>query len=41
VSTLAAANAVGYASVGIESDMNYISVASQAISKLGSRDEID
>ena len=40
-STLAAANAVGYASVGIESDMNYVSVASQAITKLGSLGEID
>jgi DNA modification methylase len=40
-STLAAANAVGYASVGIESDANYVDVASQAIAKLGSIREID
>jgi DNA modification methylase len=40
-STLAAANAVGYASVGIESDANYVNVASQAIAKLGSLREID
>jgi DNA modification methylase len=35
-STLAAANAVGYASVGIESDARYVTVASNAIAKLGS-----
>ena len=39
-STLAAANAVGYASVGIESDANYVNVASRAIAKLGSLREI-
>jgi site-specific DNA-methyltransferase (adenine-specific) len=40
-STLAAANAVGYASVGIESDPKYIKVAKRAIEKLGSFREID
>jgi DNA modification methylase len=35
-STLAAANAVGYASVGIENDPKYIEVAKKAIDKLGS-----
>lgn len=35
-STLAAANAVGYASVGIENDAKYVEVASKAIAKLGS-----
>jgi DNA modification methylase len=40
-STLAAANAVGYASVGIESDPKYVKVAKKAISKLGSLREVD
>jgi DNA modification methylase len=40
-STLAAANAVGYASVGIESDPKYVRVAIRAIEKLGSLQEID
>ena len=40
-STLAAANAVGYASVGIESDPNYIEVAKKAINKLGSLREVN
>lgn len=35
-STLAAANAVGYASVGIENDPKYLKVAIKAIAKLGS-----
>lgn len=34
-STLAAANAVGYASIGIESDPAYVEVAKRAIEKLG------
>ena len=34
-STLAAANAVGYASVGVEHDPNYVHVARDAIHKLG------
>jgi len=40
-STLAAANAVGYASVGIENDAKYINVASSAIAKLASLREVD
>jgi site-specific DNA-methyltransferase (adenine-specific) len=40
-STLAAANAVGYASVGIEADPKYVKVAKRAIGKLGSLQEID
>jgi site-specific DNA-methyltransferase (adenine-specific) len=40
-STLAAANAVGYASVGIESDPKYVKVAKRAIEKLGSLGEVD
>lgn len=40
-STLAAANAVGYASVGIESDPKYVKVATKAIAKLGSLREVD
>lgn len=40
-STLAAANAIGYTSVGIESDPNYVSVAKRAIEKLGSLREVD
>jgi len=35
-STLAAANAVGYRSVGIESDPNYVAIARSAIARLGS-----
>jgi site-specific DNA-methyltransferase (adenine-specific) len=33
-STLAAANALGYKSIGIESDLEYVKVASRAIAKL-------
>lgn len=40
-STLAAANAVGYASVGVESDPKYVRVAKRGIEKLGSLQEID
>lgn len=40
-STLAAANAVGYASVGIESDPKYVKIAKKAIRKLGSLREVD
>ncbi len=40
-STLAASNAVGYRSVGIESDPKYIKVATKAIAKLGSLREVD
>jgi len=40
-STLAAANAVGYASVGIESDAKYVRIAREAIAKLGSLREVD
>jgi site-specific DNA-methyltransferase (adenine-specific) len=40
-STLAAANAVGYASVGIESDPKYVKVATKAIAKLGALREVD
>ena len=40
-STLAAANAVGYASVGIESDPKYVKIASKAIAKLGSLRQVD
>ena len=40
-STLAAANAVGYTSVGIESDPKYIKIATKAIAKLGSLREVD
>jgi site-specific DNA-methyltransferase (adenine-specific) len=35
-STLAAANAVGYASIGIESDAKYIAIGAKAIAKLQS-----
>jgi site-specific DNA-methyltransferase (adenine-specific) len=35
-STLAAANALGYASIGIENDAKYVKVASDAIAKLAS-----
>jgi site-specific DNA-methyltransferase (adenine-specific) len=37
-STLAAANAIGYASIGIERDPHYISMAQKAISKLSAID---
>ncbi|MGB9369574.1 MAG: DNA methyltransferase [Xanthobacteraceae bacterium] len=40
-STLAAANAVGYSSIGIESDPKYVKVAQHAIEKLGSLREVD
>lgn len=40
-STLAAANAVGYSSVGLESDANYVSVATTAIAKLGALGQVD
>lgn len=40
-STLAAANAIGYVSVGIESDPKYVKVAKRAIEKLGSLRQID
>lgn len=40
-STLAAANAVGYRSIGIESDAKYIRIAAKAIGKLASLREID
>jgi site-specific DNA-methyltransferase (adenine-specific) len=40
-STLAAANAVGYASIGIESDPKYIKVAKKAIAKLGALRQVD
>ena len=33
-STLAAANAVGYASIGIESDAKYVTIAARAIARL-------
>lgn len=39
-STLAAANAVGYSSVGIESDVEYVKIASKAIAKLGALRQI-
>jgi len=40
-STLAAANAVGYASVGVESDPKYVKVATKAIAKLGALRQVD
>jgi site-specific DNA-methyltransferase (adenine-specific) len=40
-STLAAANAVGYRSIGIESDPRYIRLAIKAIPKLGSLRQVD
>ncbi|MGC1467226.1 MAG: DNA methyltransferase, partial [Pseudolabrys sp.] len=40
-STLAAANAVGYPSVGVEADPKYITVAKKAIEKLGSLRQVD
>lgn len=40
-STLAAANAVGYVSVGIENDPKYVEVAKKAINKLGSLREVN
>lgn len=39
-STLAAANAVGYASIGVESDPKYVKLATRAIEGLGSLQEI-
>lgn len=39
-STLAAANAVGYSSVGVESDPEFVKVAAKAIAKLGSLREV-
>lgn len=38
-STLAAANAVGYASVGVERDARYVAMAREAVGKLGSLHE--
>jgi site-specific DNA-methyltransferase (adenine-specific) len=40
-STLAAANAVGYASVGIEIDAKYVNIARNAIARLESLGEVD
>jgi DNA modification methylase len=40
-STLAAANAIGYQSIGVESDARYVSVATRAIAKLGSLRHVD
>jgi DNA modification methylase len=40
-STLAAANAVGYASIGIEADVRYAKLARKAIAKLSSLGEIN
>lgn len=40
-STLAAANAVGYPSIGVEADPQYVNVAKKAIEKLGSLREVD
>jgi site-specific DNA-methyltransferase (adenine-specific) len=40
-STLAAANAVGYPSVGVEVDPKYVKVAKKAIEKLGSLRQVD
>lgn len=40
-STLAAANAIGYPSIGIESDPEYVKVALTAVAKLGSLEFID
>ena len=40
-STLAAANAVGYESVGIENDPQYVRIARKAIGKLGALREVD
>lgn len=40
-STLAAANAVGYSSVGIENDIKYVDLATKAIAKLASLENID
>jgi len=39
-STLAAANAVGYASIGIESDADYVAIAAKAIAKLESLEHV-
>jgi site-specific DNA-methyltransferase (adenine-specific) len=40
-STLAAANAVGYESIGIESDSRYLKIATAAIDRLGSLKQIN
>lgn len=40
-STLAAANAVGYPSIGVEADAKYVNVAKKAIEKLGSLRQVD
>lgn len=40
-STLAAANAIGYSSIGIESDLKYVRVAVQSIAKLASLRQIE
>lgn len=40
-STLAAANAVGYPSIGVEADPKYVEVAKKAIEKLGSLRQVD
>lgn len=40
-STLAAANAVGYASIGVESDPKYVHLATKAIAKLGALRQVD
>jgi DNA modification methylase len=40
-STLAAANAIGYSSVGVEADESYVEVARRAIAKLASIEAID
>lgn len=40
-STLAAANAIGYSSIGIESDPTYVAMAKDAIAKLASLQEVD
>jgi DNA modification methylase len=40
-STLAAANALGYQSVGIESDPKYVMVATKAIAKLAALRLVD
>lgn len=40
-STLAASNAVGYSSIGIEANSTYVNLASKAIAKLGALDSIN
>src|SRR5437764_14692975 len=40
-STLAAANALGYSSIGIENDPKYVKVAVQAIERLGPLGQVD